>query len=37
LCGFGTEKELLKAGTHAMLPSTSLLANFLMEAHLEQL
>jgi HAD superfamily hydrolase (TIGR01509 family) len=37
LCGFGTEKELLKAGTHAILPSTSLLANFLFEVHIEQL
>jgi ribonucleotide monophosphatase NagD (HAD superfamily) len=35
LCGFGTEKELLKAGTHAVLPSTSLLSTYLMEAHLE--
>ncbi len=37
LCGFGEEKELLKAGTHAVLQSTSLLATFLTEAHLEQL
>ncbi len=37
LCGFGTEKELLKAGTHALLTSTSLLANFLMEASIEQM
>lgn len=35
LCGFGEEKELLKAGTHALLQSTSLLATFLTEAHLE--
>ena len=37
LCGFGTEKELLKAGTQAILPSTSLLANFMMEARIEQM
>ena len=37
LCGFGEEKELLKAGTQAVLQSTSLLASFLMEARLEQL
>jgi len=37
LCGFGTEKELLKAGTHAVLPSTSLLSTYLMEAHLEKM
>lgn len=37
LCGFGEEKELLKAGTHVVLQSTSLLASFLTEAHLEQM
>lgn len=36
LCGFGTEKELIKAGTNAVLPSTSLLATFLMEANVAQ-
>lgn len=36
LCGFGTEKELIKAGTNAILPSTSLLATFLMEANVAQ-
>jgi len=29
LCGFGTEKELLTAGTQAILPSTADLAKFL--------
>lgn len=37
LCGFGTEKELRKAGTHAILESTSQLATFLTEAYIEQL
>lgn len=37
LCGFGTEKELIKAGTHAMLTSTSLLADFLSGTRIEQL
>jgi phosphoglycolate phosphatase-like HAD superfamily hydrolase len=35
LSGFGTEAELQKAGTQAILPSTSSLASFLTEAHLE--
>ncbi len=30
LCGFGTEKELLKAGAQVVLPSTSQLAEFLL-------
>ena len=30
LCGFGTEKQLLKAGAQEILPSTSLLAEFLL-------
>ena len=30
LCGFGTEKELLKAGVQELLPSTSQLAEFLI-------
>lgn len=34
LCGFGTEDELRRAGTHAILTSTSLLSSFLLESHL---
>ncbi len=30
LCGFGTEKQLLKAGAQILLPSTSQLADFLL-------
>ena len=30
LCGFGTEKELLKSGVQEILPSTSQLADFLL-------
>ena len=30
LCGFGTEKELKKSGTHHILESTSLLAAYLL-------
>lgn len=29
LCGFGTEPELIKSGTHAILSSTSMVADFL--------
>jgi len=36
LCGFGTEKELRKAGTHAVISSTSLLATYLSAASLGQ-
>ncbi|NLC29247.1 MAG: hypothetical protein GX773_02195, partial [Chloroflexi bacterium] len=32
LCGFGQEEELRKAGTNAILPSTSMLATYLSEA-----
>ena len=37
LCGFGTENELQKSGTHAILPSTSMLADLLAETHIEQI
>jgi len=37
LCGFGVEKELLKAGTNAILSSTSGLASFLTETFFDQL
>ena len=33
LCGFGTEKQLLKAGVQVILPSTSQLAEFLISEH----
>ncbi|NLB71589.1 MAG: HAD family hydrolase [Chloroflexi bacterium] len=36
LCGFGTEAELQKSGTNAILPSTSTLADFLTEAHFKR-
>ena len=29
LCGFGTETELIKSGTQEILPSTSMVADFL--------
>ena len=32
LCGFGQEDELRKAGTNAILPSTSMLATYLSES-----
>ena len=37
LCGFGTHKELLKAGTQAILQSTSSLAAFLTDTQFDQL
>jgi phosphoglycolate phosphatase-like HAD superfamily hydrolase len=33
LCGFGTEKQLLKAGVQEILPSTSQLADLLISEH----